>query len=111
MTDEELKAIEERASAAFKGPWTYTLFEIECQHDDTHDSDEVIRVESPEEYPNGQVVCDVFCEIPGLQKFADANGKFIANAREDIPKLLAEVRRLRGIQLELYKLVEAYENK
>lgn len=97
MTDEELKVIEERAAAAFCGPWTYTRFEIECRHDEIHSEDEVFRIESPAEYPDGQVVCDVFCDVPGLERFAEPNGKFIAHAREDIPKLLAEVRRLRNL--------------
>lgn len=102
MTEQELKEIEARANAAFRAPWTYANFEVQCGHlcDDADcskcggdDVFDVVRIESPEEYPDGQVVADV----PGLEEFAESNGKFIAHAREDVPKLIAEVRRLRDM--------------
>lgn len=100
MTDKELDAVLARAEAAFRAPWTYTRFEVVCDRHEYEDCagdglHDVVRVESPDEYPGGQVVADVLCEVPGLEGFAKANGEFIAAARTDVPALVAEVRRLR----------------
>lgn len=104
MTESELDEIEARANAAFRAPWTYSDFLIACEHEFDDEVDdcptchgegeaEIIRVDSPNEYPDGQVIA----EIPGLERFSERNGAFIAHARTDVPKLVAEVRRLRGL--------------
>lgn len=72
MTEEELAAIEARAIAATEGPWT---------HDDT--------------------TCSVVADSDKVKDWSITdlvtweNGRFIANARADVPALIAEVRRLR----------------
>lgn len=72
MTPEDLTAIEQRASAATPGPWRL-------------DHGDVIADE-----PGVGAVG--IAEVIGVRDTADA--VFIAKAREDVPALLAEVRRL-----------------
>jgi hypothetical protein len=79
LTIEQLEAIRERAEKATEGPW----FAI-------HNTD--ISVESP---PGS---CDIN-SIAYADRVPDA--EFIANARQDIPALLAEVDRLRKLALEI----------
>ncbi len=69
MNEEELKTIEERASKATDGPW----------HTQTPDARWLMM--------NAYAYC--------LDKSEDA--EFIAKAREDIPALIAEVRRLKEV--------------
>ena len=91
MTEDEINEIEKREKAATDGPWEYK--------------------------PNGHLLwkgykgpanissCNreiaiFFADVntPGMEITArdrQANGTFIAYAREDIPKLIAEVRRLK----------------
>lgn len=74
LSNEELNVIKERCEKATEGPWNY-------YHEDgvvtTSDPDACYAPEIVEEVGHGY------------------NGEFIAHAREDIPKLLAEVERLR----------------
>lgn len=105
ITKERLAEIKARCDAAFMAPWTYEDFTVLCDHPyDIDDEDkcptchgegeaDVVRIESPNEYPDGQIIADV----PGLERFAAANGSFIAHARTDVPALLAEVERLREL--------------
>lgn len=69
MTDEELAAIRARAEAATPGPWA----------------------------PFGKQVIDSnqLFVLQGLGDHVYQDADFIAHAREDIPKLLAEIKRLR----------------
>ena len=77
MTPEELEAIEARANKATEGPWA------------AHMDDFTVRVDAS--------------YIPAQRKIAlcatgdnaNCNTTFIAAARQDIPDLIAEVRRLR----------------
>lgn len=89
--------IQTRVDAAFRGPWTHGTFTVECAEDDPRCPDptpdecqgerDVLRIEAPEEYPDDQVVCDVY----GLETFAAANAAFLAHARSDVPDLLADL--------------------
>lgn len=68
MTDEELQAIEARERAATDGPW---------------------------EYLGGVVMNAVQAVNEGYEGLIEpADGNFIAHARQDIPALIAEVKRL-----------------
>lgn len=86
MTEEELKAIEDRANAATPGPW-----ESVVMRDSRDDSWFRATVEGPEHFDlNGSdhgTICDTVSTVD--------NANFIADARSDIPKLVAEVKRLR----------------
>lgn len=78
MTDEELATIEGRANAATPGPWN-------CRGSYSRRS--TIFITAGPSEPNGE-------EIPATaDKMDDAD--FIAHARQDVPALIAEVRRLR----------------
>ena len=75
MTDEELHEIETRCESATGGPWR--SFVEGRDHD--NGSDFIQTAGDDIELTGGTV----------------ADQDFIANARQDVPKLLAEVRRLR----------------
>lgn len=77
MTEERLDAIRSRADGATSGPWG-------CYGDGAH---EVFDAGEYSDGDRGEVVAAV------IDKLSDA--VFIAEAREDIPALLAEVERLR----------------
>jgi hypothetical protein len=81
LTSEELEAIRQRAEAATQGNWRATL-------DDPYERTYVLGAF------NGIVT--VVADIKG-----DADAEFIANARQDVPKLLAEVDRLRKALQEI----------
>src|SRR4051812_16771760 len=93
--------IQARANAAFRGPWTHDACTVEGNSDDPRcpeavpdDCDgerETLRIEAPAEYPDGQVVADVY----GLEMLAGPNAAFIAGARTDVPDLLADLREVR----------------
>lgn len=97
LTDAELDAIEALCDAATPGPWTCdprgrVVFA-------TGAKTRIAAVESLDG-PDGP-------RVPGRQadraRERRANGQLMANAREDVPRLLAEVRRLRA-------KVEEYED-
>jgi|SRR5690625_1478470 len=75
LSNEELNAIKERYDNATEGPWNY--------------------------YPEDGVVATSdkgYCFAPEIAEEIgyDGNGEFIANVREDIPKLLTEIDELRN---------------
>jgi len=77
MTESELKAIEKRANAATPAPWDW---------DDS-------RVFSRSEGFDGPTLV----AAPQNATNTLANVAFITAARDDVPTLVAEVRRLRGL--------------
>lgn len=78
MTEDELKAIEDRANAATEGPWLVP--------EKGYDGDDLI-IGKDKFRVAGYCCCGGFT----LQEDAD----FVSDARADIPALIAEVRRLR----------------
>ena len=82
MTDEELAEIERRCTAARPGPWTSYV-----EGRDHTSGSSFIMVGRDDEYRGEDI------ELTGA-KVEDQD--FIAHARQDVPRLLAEVRRLRG---------------
>ena len=104
MTDDELQAIEARASAATPGPWRSddqvvgwmggTQPGVAVRNQDGNVRDAV-----------AMVVDMRAAEISGsLRPIEDA--AFIAAARMDVPALVAEVRRLRALIAEAVPLFE-----
>ena len=73
MTDDELRAIENRTNHATPGPWHYDSYHtiFACSGDDTRD----------------------ICTVP-VREHSD-NAEYIAHTREDIPTLIAEIDRLK----------------
>lgn len=70
-TDEQLEVIRERCDKATEGPWETAL--LESGWHVTH---------------NGRIIAEAYLN-------ESKNAEFIAHAREDVPKLVSEVRRLR----------------
>jgi hypothetical protein len=102
ITEEELAAIEERAAAATPGPWHVRLL------DDDHAANLVAvsttpdtgRGESWPDFAAGEMVAATLVQFPNryidcVDERWDENALFIAHAREDIPRLIAEIRRLK----------------
>ena len=89
LTGEQLDQIAARADAAQPGPWArYSR------------SDHASLKSS-----NGEMVAGTFgWEWGGIEHEADAD--FIAHARDDVPALLAEVRRLRAAEQRVQALIE-----
>ncbi|WP_026411790.1 hypothetical protein [Actinomadura oligospora] len=100
MSDEELDSIEEGAEAATPGTWYIR------QLDDVNAMCLVAVSTVPdtgrgERWPafdHGQIVAATLVQEPRYVDAADdlwdQNAQFIADARRDVPRLLAEVRRL-----------------
>ncbi|WP_069677315.1 hypothetical protein [Formosa sp. Hel1_33_131] len=87
MTEEELKEIEERCLSGTKGPWIPMIEGI------THtcgDDFIMIGVKDADDYENLSRGNDLY--------LSDGNNEdlnFVANAKQDIPKLIAEIRKLK----------------
>src|SRR5690625_569283 len=90
LTDEELQAIRERAEKATEAPWVVVTDELGGQAKAVIDGDnwDVIR-------------------RPYVGK---DNAAFIAHAREDIPKLLAEIDYAKELLRKSYKNMISQEN-
>jgi hypothetical protein len=105
MTDQELLEIQERADEATPGPWfvrhldddyAANLMAVSTTFDEP--------VESGPRWPGfsaGDIVAGVLIQNPIRYVDIDDgkwddNAAFIAHAREDIPRLVEEVRRLRS---------------
>jgi hypothetical protein len=90
MTDEELAGVEARANAATTGPWEWKV------RDDSgplamHSGDVIV-------FDDGTA----WGEYGSPMHNAAADATFIAHARTDVPALVAEVRRLRGLVRDAY---------
>ena len=93
MTRDELKRIEERAEKATKGSWCYEecgeTFVVGTAFDE---NDQPVRGRANEiDIPGTHIAELELLEAPGNQ---EADARFIAHAREDIPALLAYIREL-----------------
>jgi len=96
MTDDELQAIQARADAATPGPWGYMFLGGEyhvCPESTLTAVGSGLRL--------AHVLENFDRRTEGYDPAAEPNAEFIANARSDIPALLAEVRRLRAANGEL----------
>jgi hypothetical protein len=87
LTDEELNEIEERCTNATKGPWTSF---IEGRDHESGDSFIMTGVDL-----NLNIWEDSRGEDLYISPFKYADQDFIAHAKQDIPKLLKELRQLR----------------
>jgi hypothetical protein len=83
LTDSDLDEMQQRVDAASEGPWRSFI-----EGRDHTSGDDFIHIGTHDE-PDMYVTRDT--------KPADAADlDFIAHARQDIPRLISEVRRLRG---------------
>ena len=82
----DLEVIKARAAAATEGPWEW---------DDPTISQHWSRPEPWATVVDDEVNCGGYCYGGSSSPIkSDADGRFIAHAREDIPALVAEVERL-----------------
>ncbi|WP_406129200.1 hypothetical protein OIE52_05675 [Streptomyces canus] len=110
LTDEELSEIEELALAATPGPWHVR------QLDDDFAMSLVAISTVPDtgadkrwpDFDHRKMVAATLVQQPRYVDVADErwdeNANFIANARQDVPRPIAEIRRLR-------RLLEAKDQK
>jgi hypothetical protein len=84
VSDEELAAMERRAQAASKAPWQSFI-----EGRDHRSGDDFIRIGGLDDDEKDMYVSRE--RTPA----SDADLDFIAHARQDLPRLIAEVRRLR----------------
>lgn len=103
MTDEELKAIEERANAATPGPWKWLPTRGALVVADSPGHGEHILW--PDNVPGAGPDDEDFrpwasalgaCGLKA-EPDAEANAAFLASAREDVPALVAELRATRRL--------------
>ena len=90
MSELDLDAVEARAGRASPAPWHYgTVGSVAggTLYDATREI-ATLTYEQADDH-DGRIVRHL------LSDEADRNGKFIAHARDDVPALVAEVRRLR----------------
>jgi hypothetical protein len=90
LTDEELSAIETRIANASPSPW-----EAFVEPRDFEGGDSVVRIRGPHsdepdlylrQYRAGRMI-----------EASPADHDFVANARQDVPRLVEEVRRLQRL--------------
>ncbi|MET7716172.1 hypothetical protein [Streptomyces sp. NPDC005407] len=103
MTDEELAEIAELADAATPGPWHVRQLDDEYAMGLVAIST-VPDTEAGERWPafdHRQIVAATLVQQPRYVDVADArwdeNARFIAQARQDIPRLVDEIHRLRRL--------------
>ena len=108
MTEAELSIIEWRAFAATPGPWTLKPCQFTCDCGPDHDH------KSPQDCPTGWYDQAAWVDGPAIIEygdefggFCDADADFMAHAREDVPALAAEIRRL---NLRICRLVAKNEH-
>ncbi|RSL28949.1 hypothetical protein D7Z54_33780 [Salibacterium salarium] len=93
LSRQDIEAIRKRAEAATEAPWD--------DFDDNWDG-------SVYEYDALTESCvDIIAECKTTNKLADA--AFISAAREDVPRLLAEVERLQSIIRSVYSLANEFD--
>ena len=86
MTEDELQAIERRCASAAAAPWRAWI-----EGRDHESGSSFVRTGEADTAPNSSI------DFSGA---TDADLEFIANARQDIPRLISEVRRLRAMSGE-----------
>jgi hypothetical protein len=98
LSDERLAEIEQRCAAATPGPWAVDLDRPFTLGGDTVSVDAMTGDGLCVEREVCSCVLDTDGWPDGPEWLEDAaNARFLAHAREDVPALLAEVRRLRAL--------------
>lgn len=95
MTDDELNEIEARVNAATPGPWTGRSF------------DESQRLILSEPYDGGKRSLIAIVGVGRLIPDGEANAAFIAQARADMPALIAELRAIRKAHADAWAQTQA----
>lgn len=87
LTDDELDAIEARSSAATPSPWWSWVEGRDGVAGDTFIGRGLDGARHP----------DLYLSTDPGERVSSEDHDFIAAARQDVPRLVAEVRRLRGL--------------
>jgi len=93
LPEEELSAIERRVAAATPGPW---IGWTESRHGIGGTSFVQLRADSEEDDEIYLTRSTGGSEVRGADAQTDADIEFIAGARQDVPRLVNEIRRLRA---------------
>lgn len=108
ISDDELAEIEARAGAATPGPWYAHATDDEVfsnaryvsvqPGEFRHDNKRGMDSQSDERADSEKVIAITLLQSPRLAECneCDENTLFIAHARSDIPRLIAEIRRLKA---------------
>jgi len=91
LTDEDLGEMEARAEASLPGPWESFIAER-----DHTGGDDFIRTGGLDDAAPDMYVTLSYWDSEPAKSAGPAVLDFIAAARQDVPHLVAEVRRLRG---------------
>ncbi|GLY33682.1 hypothetical protein Kisp02_70470 [Kineosporia sp. NBRC 101731] len=103
LDDSELEEIEVLASVATPGPWFVRFLDDDSAMNLVAVSTvpDTGKGERWPDYENGEMVAATLVQHPRYVDSADGqwdeNAAFIAMAREAVPRLVDEVRRLRGL--------------
>ena len=90
LTDDELERLQELADAALPGPW-----EASVEGRDHYSGDDFIRTGGLDEAAPDLYVTVSYWDNEQPQPASAADLDFIATARRDVPRLVAEIKRLR----------------
>lgn len=93
ISESDLQAIQKRADAATKGPWTHIPGDSWCAFPHVSLAGKTLIFEDHQGHEPGE--CGKTCEDGFPPDEADA--EFIARSRTDVPLLVAEIRRLKAI--------------
>nr|WP_315218588.1 hypothetical protein [uncultured Flavobacterium sp.] len=88
MTDNEIKEIEDRCKLTTPGPWKSL---VEGRDIESGDSFIMTGISDGEDIWSDKRGADIY-----LTGATTADQDFIAHARQDIPKLIAEIKRLKS---------------
>ncbi|MGW4802744.1 hypothetical protein [Kitasatospora sp. NPDC004272] len=100
LTGGELTEIEQRAAAATPGPWYVRQLDDEAAMSlvAVSTAPDTGRGERWPDFDHGQIVAATLVQRPRYVDVVgglwDENASFIAGARQDVPRLVAEIRRL-----------------
>ncbi|MER8188301.1 hypothetical protein [Kitasatospora sp. NPDC094015] len=94
LPEEVLSAIERRADAATPGPWVGWL---ESRHGVGGTSFIRLRADADGDDEIYLTRATGGCAVVGADAQTDADIEFIAGARQDVPRLVNEIRRLRAV--------------
>ena len=94
ITDQELQSIENRANAATEGPWEWARW---------YSGD-------PSRVFQGSHLGETLICLDNTYENCQADCVFIENARTDIPKLLAEIKRLKWFEEFTDRLGQHYRD-
>ena len=90
LTDDELERLQELAEAALPGPW-----EAFVEGRDHYSGDDFIRTGGLDDSAPDLYVSVSYWDNEQPRRVRAADLDFIAAARRDVPRLVAEIKRLR----------------